>query len=211
MIRLSVFFGILFFFFVLTGLILVDKAKQAYAGSQGFEAEYSSGFGRYFFYATDSNYYDTIKVLPDRSIQSVDPVMIRIQWFGKLFTIVLSLLALVLFLIQRKSGRRGVGYWLSFFGSFLFFREGIVLGTIFLVGGVPCQEFSFYHSLDIGSNWTLIKLVAGGVILLCVAYTIMMLRLLDKADRWSVFFGGGVGTFAAAVFWILFFGEWVLG
>lgn len=207
--RQSLFFGILFFFFVLTGLIVVDKAKQAYAGSQGFEAEYVSGLGRYFFYSPDTAYYKTIQKVPGRSIEMVDPVSTRIQWFGKLSTIGLSLLGLIFFLIERKSGRHGVGYWFSFLLSFLFFREVVLTGTLFLMG-VPCQEFSFYHSLGIASNWRLIEMVAGGAILFGVAYTIMMLRLLDKADHWPVFFGGGVGTLSAVVVWILFFGEWVM-
>lgn len=210
MIRQSLFFGILFFFFVLTGLILVDKAKQAYARTQGFEAKYTSGYCRYLFYPIDSNHYKTTKEVPGLSIQSVDPVSTRIQWFGKLFSFSLALLALTSFLIQRKNGHRGAGYWISFLGSFLFFREVLLIGTLFLTG-ISCQEFSFYYSLGIGFNWRVIEFVSGGAILLGIVYSIMMFRLLDKPDRKPVFLGGAVGTLLAAVFWVFFFGEWVLG
>jgi len=218
----SQFFVTLLLGFIMTiqlGAFLTEKVKAYRAEQLDFSSSYNTSLGKLNFYhdelfarfASIRAQYEEVKELQKSSEWQEAKLLdqkykAKIELAGKLFTIGLSVIGLLILTFRRRAKKTFQLIDVFALLLSLFFMRDVFFNVWYSCAGfIFCDEATLWHEYSL-DPFLMIKLYSG-LGLLIFAY---ILYLIPTHLRWTYLLSGALGTIIGASFWYLKIGEWCL-
>ncbi len=194
------------------GTYTIEIVRINTAKSIGYYGSYNEGVFRTEFWKEDldnkfntlsDNYKSTDTELIKTTkrlelLKTVTKDRAKIEGTALLFTILLSILGMVLFLTQRRKEKLSPLYWLGLFMSFLFMRYVLTsLETFILPGGMWCVEADLlkYYNLPLATSVIAFQIISLFII-------IWLIYKVSNKYRKQFIIAGIIGLFFSGILWI---------